>query len=54
MNFLESPLFFLGLQSLIIPAVIYFFKKIHETSHDLAVVKNDISWIKNKLDSKPF
>jgi hypothetical protein len=54
MNFLESPLFYLSLQSLIIPAVIYFFKKIHETSHDLAVVKNDISWIKNKLNGKPF
>ena len=54
MNFLESPLFYLGLQSLIIPAVVYFFKKIHETSHDLAVVKNDISWIKNKLNGKPF
>ena len=54
MIFLESPLFYLGLQSFIIPAVVYFFKKIHETSHDLAVVKNDISWIKNKLNGKPF
>jgi hypothetical protein len=49
-DLLQSPLFYLALEGLLIPCVYYIFKNLNKNSHDIAVMKNDLTWIKNKLD----
>ena len=46
----QSPLFYLALEGLLIPCVYYIFRQLNKNANDISVIKNDICWIKNKLD----